>query len=69
MVQAEDPDCGGKAFLSATCGVDFGCQGVEGGAFSAAMARKASQNSGSSETLVRWPWRVRECLAGRVVIG
>jgi hypothetical protein len=51
MVQAEDPDCRGKALLSATCGVDFGCKGVEG-ILSAAMARKAS-NSGSSETLVR----------------
>jgi hypothetical protein len=30
MIEAEDADCRGEAFLSATGGVDFGCEGVEG---------------------------------------
>src|SRR5690606_16416686 len=30
MVQAEDPDRGGEALLSATPGVDFGCKLVQG---------------------------------------
>ena len=33
MVQAEDPNGGGKALLSTTRGVDFGGQGVKGGVF------------------------------------
>ncbi len=33
MVQAEDADRRGEAFLSATCGVDFGGKGVEGSLF------------------------------------
>ena len=36
---------------------------------STAMARKASQNAPSSDTLVRWPCRVSERLMGRAVMA
>src|SRR6056297_160161 len=36
---------------------------------SAAISRNARQNSSSSETLVRWPRRVSECLTGRALIA
>ena len=48
-------------------GVDLGRERVERAGSAAAMARKARQNSGSSETLVRWPLSVSECFSGAAV--
>lgn len=35
--------------------------------FPQAISRNASQNSGSSETEVRWPLSVSECFAGLLI--